>query len=259
MIVFFVFIFGLVIGSFLNVCIHRLPEEQSIVFPSSHCPACKKPIAWKYNIPVLGYLILRGKCAECGVRIAPRYVMVELATAAMYVLLWMNYGATWMFAAGVVLFSLLLALTITDFETGYLPDTLTFTGMITGLAFSAVYPQLHGTDLWYRGLLHSVVGLVGGGGILLAVALIGNLIFRKESMGGGDIKLLAMLGAYLGLGQVFWVFFLSPVLSLPFALYMKFARKEETIPFGPFIALAGAAFFIMGHEIMTYLFPTAYH
>jgi len=252
----FVFIFGVVIGSFLNVCIHRLPQGQSVVSPGSRCPKCEKPIAWYDNIPLFSYLILRGKCRACSARISFRYFLIELANGLLWLMLWFFYGRTPLFFTGIVLFSILLAICVTDFETGLIPDKLTFPGMIAGLAFSAFCPELHGETLWYRGLGASFLGLLGGGAILFGVGLLGNAIFKKESMGGGDIKLLAMLGAFLGLKEVFYVFTFSPLAALPFALYMKIFRKAETIPYGPFLAVTGACFFIFGEKIESFIFST---
>ena len=250
----FIFVVGAAVGSFLNVCIHRLPQGLSIVKPASRCPHCTKPIRWYDNIPLLSYLMLRGRCRECSARISFRYFFVELAAGLLWLVLWIFYGAALFFFAGVVLFSILLAIGVTDLETGLIPDKLTFSGMIAGLALSALWPVLQKETLWYRGLEASALGLLGGGAILFGVGLLGNVIFKKESMGGGDIKLLAMLGAFLGLKSVFYVFILSPIVSLPFALYMKFFRRAETIPYGPFLAFTGAAFFIFGEEIESFIF-----
>ncbi len=252
----FIFIFGAVAGSFLNVCIHRLPQGRSIVSPGSRCPQCEKPIAWHDNIPLLSYLILRGKCRECSAGISFRYFFVELAAGFLWLMLWRFYGLTPFFFSGIVLFSILLAVCVTDFETGLIPDKLTFSGMIAGLAFSALRPVLQKETLWYAAMKASFLGLLGGGAILFAIGLLGRAIFKKESMGGGDIKLLAMLGAFLGLKNAFYIFILSPLVALPFALYMKIFRKAETIPYGPFLAFTGAVFFIFREKIEALIFST---
>lgn len=250
----FIFIVGLCFGSFLNVCIHRMPRGESIVNPPSHCPGCIKSIAWYDNIPVLSFLILMGKCRYCGTRISSRYFFVELASGALWLSLWFMYGFSWVFAAGVVLLSILLAVSVIDLETGLIPDKFTFPGMTIGLILSAVSPQLHDQILWYRGLTHSAIGLLAGGGILFAIGMLGNFLFRKESMGGGDVKLLAMLGAFLGWKKVILIFLFSPLTALPFALYAKFVEKGETIPFGPFLAVTGAWMFIYGDKISEIFF-----
>ncbi|OGW82777.1 MAG: hypothetical protein A2Z83_05305 [Omnitrophica bacterium GWA2_52_8] len=250
----FIFFLGAVFGSFLNVCIHRVPKGESVVKPGSRCPECLKPIRWFDNIPVLSFLALRGQCRNCGVKISPRYFLVELSSGGFWLGLWKLYGFSGFSAAGVILFSILLVVSATDFETGFIPDKLTFPGMAAGFLLSALFPALQGESLWYRGELKSLLGFVAGGGILLAIGFFGNWIFKKESMGGGDIKLIAMLGAFLGVEKVLLVFLFAPLAAIPFALYMKFARKAETIPFGPFLALAGALLFVYGDWIGKTLF-----
>ena len=245
---FFVFLYGAIVGSFLNVCIYRMPREESIVKPRSKCVHCEKPIAWHDNIPLLSYIVLKGKCRSCGKGFSPRYFFVELVTAISWVFLWQRFGFTGHWTAGIILFSLLIALTVTDLETGFLPDLLTFPGMFAGLVLSTLIPSLQGRVFWYEGFKDSLVGLLAGGLILLTIGLLGNAIYKKDTMGGGDIKLLAMLGAFLGVKKITLVFFLSPFFALPIALYVKFIQKEETIPYGPYIAIAGAICFLYGQR-----------
>ena len=233
----------------MNVCIARLPRGESVVRPASHCPHCKAPIAWHDNIPLASFLALGARCRHCREKISWRYFFVELVSGGLWLFFWNRFGFSWPFAAGVLLGSILLAVSMTDFETGFIPDALTLPGIAAGLVLSALDPAMHHEVFWYRGFMQSGVGLAAGGAILLATGWLGNLIFRKESMGGGDVKLLAMIGAFLGAKETVWVFFLSPVVALPFALYMKFFRKAETIPYGPFLALTGAGFFIYGDWI----------
>ncbi|HTL48222.1 MAG TPA: prepilin peptidase [Verrucomicrobiae bacterium] len=248
------FLFGIIFGSFLNVCIHRFPREESIVWPGSHCPGCNGAIAWYDNIPLFSFLALRGKCRKCKAPIPMRYFWVELATGVIWMMFGMQYGLSLMTAAGIVYFTILLAITATDFETGYIPDKLTFPGMAAGLVLSAFFPGLHGQASLLRGLLHSFLGLLTGGGILLLMGMAGNLIYKKESMGGGDIKLMAMMGAFLGIKKILIAFLLGPILALPFALYAKWVKRDETIPYGPFLALAGAWLFFFGDVIWNYFF-----
>lgn len=247
-----IFIFGACVGSFLNVCIHRMPLDQSIVFPGSHCPKCEKPIAGYDNIPILSWFILGGKCRGCKVRISPRYFVIEFINAAAWLYLWKIFGLSPFFAVGAVLFSILLAVTVTDLETGLIPDKLSLPGMVAGVIFSTIWPVLHGQTVWYQGTLQSALGVLVGGGILYGVGMIGTAMFRKESMGGGDIKLLAMMGAFLGFKKVILVFFMSPFPALPFALFARYFRKEETIPFGPFLAMAGIVSFLYGDFLIDF-------
>lgn len=247
----FVFVLGLIVGSFLNVCIYRMPRGESVVSPGSHCPSCEKPVAWHDNIPLLAFLVLGGKCRYCKTGISPRYFVVELLNGLIWLGLWLHFGPTAQFFAGVILFSILLAVTWTDFETGLIPDKLSLPGMAAGLLFSLVFPELHGKAEWYQGLLASLIGLLGGGAVLYLVGMIGDFIFKKETMGGGDIKLLAMIGAFVGLQKVLFVFLLSPIPAAPIALFLKLTRKAETLPYGPYLALTGACFFVAGEPIVT--------
>lgn len=249
-----IFIFGAVIGSFLNVCIHRMPKDESIVSPGSHCPHCGKPVKAYDNIPLVSWLVLGGKCRSCSAKISPRYFAVEFVNAFMWLCLWKIYALSPFFFAGAVLFSILLAMTVTDLETGLIPDKLSIPGMIAGLVMSTAWPALQGQDVWYWGLAHSAGGLLTGGAILMGVGLLGTFIFRKDAMGGGDVKLLAMMGAFMGIQKAFLIFFISPFFAMPMALYLKFFRKAETLPFGPYLAMAGITSFLYGEKLIAWIF-----
>jgi len=251
----YVFCFGLIVGSLLNVLIHRLPRGESVIFPGSQCPECKEKILWFDNIPVWSYLRLNGKCRRCGTRIPLRYTAVELLTGFICLGLYFKYGLSIKLGIGVIFLSLLLAVMVTDIETGLIPDALTLPGMIIGLVLTGFFPEyLTGEAVWWQGIKASAIGLLGGGIILWVTAWLGELIFRKESMGGGDIKLMAMMGAFLGFQKVCLIFFLAPVLALPVALYAKFAKKAETIPFGPYLSIAGGIMYIYGDTAVKYFF-----
>lgn len=252
----FVFAFGAIIGSFLNVCIHRMPRDLSIVRPRSRCPHCEAMIPWYENIPLVSYLLLRGKCARCRKPIAFRYFLVELVTAVGAWLLWRHYGLSATFAASAIFFAMLFVATVTDFETGLIPDEITITGMIAGLALSVTGHGHFTQAFWYQRLLASLVGLLVGGGILILTGWLGKLVFRKDSMGGGDVKLLAMMGAFLGAGDAVLIFFLAPFPALPFAMWQRYVKKEEIMPFGPFLAITGAILFLKGDVIMDFLLKT---
>lgn len=245
---FFIFLLGIVAGSFLNVCIWRIPRRESIVSPGSHCPQCRKPVAWRDNIPLLSYLLLLGKCRHCKIRISPRYFLVELLSGILWVLMWRYYGFSSGMGAGILFLSFLLMMSVTDLETGLIPDWLSLPGIGLGLAVSAVFPALHEREIWYLGLGQSFLGAAVGGGLLIIVAIIGDWMFKKESMGGGDVKLLAFIGAFLGAQKAVFVFFLSPFFALFFALYVKLIRKGETIPYGPFLAFPAAVCYVYGDQ-----------
>jgi len=208
-----------------------MPREESIVKPGSHCPQCQTAIAWYHNIPLLSFIALAGKCRDCKAPIPFRYFLVEIINALMWVGLWLYLGNSALLVGGLILFSILLAVSMTDLETGLIPDKLSLPGMVLGLILCAAAPSIQGESMWYRGLLQSALGLLGGGALLYATAWIGDWIFKKETMGGGDIKLIAMIGAFVGLIDVFWVFLLGPIVSMPFALYLKIFRKLENIRF----------------------------
>ena len=252
----FVFFVGAVVGSFLNVCIYRMPRDLSIVLPRSFCPHCKAKIPWYENIPLASYLLLRGKCFRCRKPIAFRYFLVELAAAGIALWLWQRYGLSVEFAASAIFFAMILVVTMTDFETGLIPDQITYAGMILGLGLSVAGYGHFTQPFWYQKLLASGAGLLTGGGSLLLIGWLGKLVFRKDSMGGGDVKLLAMIGAFVGVTKVVLIFFLAPFPALPFALWQRFIKKEETIPFGPFLALTGAFIFMEGDAVLNFLSRT---
>ncbi len=249
----FVFAFGAIVGSFLNVCIHRMPRDLSIVLPRSFCPHCKAMIPWYENIPLVSYLLLRGRCFRCRRPISVRYFLVELASAWIALFLWQRYGMSAEFVTSAIFFAMIIVATMTDFETGLIPDQITIAGMIAGLALSVSGHGHFEQGLWYQKLLASAAGLLAGGGILLLIGWLGKLVFRKDSMGGGDVKLLAMIGAFVGLTKVGLIFLLAPFPALPFALWQRFVKKEETIPFGPFLALTGAFIFMEGDTVLNFL------
>lgn len=250
----YVFVLGLCFGSFLNVCIYRWPRGESVIKPGSHCPACEKAIVWYDNIPVISYLILKAKCRFCGQQISARYLFIEVLTALIWIALWARYGLTPLGVVAMLLFTVLLGVTMTDFETRLIPDRFTLPMIVVGLIVSAFLPQLHDQSIWYKSLLASFVGLVAGGGSLLLTGLLGSFLFKKEAMGGGDVKLLAMLGAFLGIKKIILVFMIGPILSLPVALYFQFVVKDKYIPFGPFLALAGAWMFVFGEQTWQFIF-----
>ncbi len=252
----FIFVLGLMIGSFLNVCSFRLPRGESVVFPGSHCPNCASAVKWYDNIPLVSFIALGGKCRNCMKKISIRYFFGELLCGLIWLGLWLFYGISAEFFAGIILFSILLTVTFTDFETGLIPDKMTFPGIAAGLVLSTVFPQLQDRDLWYWGLMDSALGVFAGGGILIFTGWLGSIVFKKESMGGGDVKLLALIGAFIGWEKAILVFFFAPLTAILFALYMKYFKKSETIPFGPFLALTGALFFTHGDKVISYLFST---
>ncbi len=250
----FVFILGLIFGSFFNVCIHRFPREQSIVWPGSKCPSCGKSIAWYDNVPILSFLILGGCCRNCKSEISHRYWAVEAVCGFFFLWIWFYFGPTGKGLTAVILFSLLFVATVVDIEHQIIPDEVSLGGMIFGLLLSTFIPSLHHELIWWRSLIQSFIGLLAGGGVIYLTGTLGNWIFRKDSMGGGDIKLLAMLGSFLGWQKVLMVYFLAPVLALPPGLFLRFVKRKEMIPFGPFLSLAGWLAFLFGDQFIAWYF-----
>ena len=239
-----IFIIGLVIGSFSNVCIYRLPRNESLVRPGSHCPQCSKPIPFYDNIPIISYLLLKGKCRYCGQSIPPQYPIVELATGLFYLALYLFYGLQPIAIVYMLLCTLLIIISFIDLRERIIPDVLSVPFIIIGFAFSFFLRNINPLD--------SLLGILAGGGSLLLIAIVGSKLFKKEAMGGGDIKLAAMLGAFLGwqltLLSLFLGFFLGSVIGVLIMVTSK--NKNDVIPFGPFIALGAMISMFWGQAIL---------
>ncbi len=248
------FIFGSIVGSFLNVCIWRLPRGESIAWPPSHCINCQKPIHWYDNIPLVSFFLLRGRCRQCKARISRQYWVVEFLSALFFVLFYQVFGWT---PQGILylLFALgFLVLSVIDLRHYILPDSLTIPGIVIGLAASSVWPWMHGQEVWVRGLLSSAIGVVVGGGILWAAGSIAEWILKKEAMGGGDVKLLAAIGAVVGWPGVLWTLMVGSCIGSVYGIYQRVARGEALIPFGPFLAAGAFLYFFVGEaSIEAYL------
>ncbi|HEY8240829.1 MAG TPA: prepilin peptidase [Kiritimatiellia bacterium] len=247
---FLVFFFGACIGSFLNVCIYRIPLDLSVVKPRSRCPKCETPIAWYDNVPMLSYVILRAKCRHCGVRISARYFFVELLTALLFLLVWQLHGMTVQTPAYWIIMAGLVVAMFVDFDHMIIPDRISLGGMAAGLAFSAMAPSLHGVETTLQSLAQSGIGLAAGSGSLWLVGVIGKLAFKKDAMGLGDVKLLGGLGAFLGWQAVIFIILISSVLGSVAGLFLIATGKKEfqsRIPYGPYLALAAVAWMLGGN------------
>jgi leader peptidase (prepilin peptidase)/N-methyltransferase len=258
------FLFGLVVGSFLNVVIHRLPLGESVVSPGSRCPRCGTPISPADNVPVLSWILLRGRCRACAEPIAARYPLVELANGLLWAALALRFGIGFPLFVWAAFCSALLAITLIDVDHTIIPDAITLPGMAIGLAASfrmpsrqSVLAELLHHKLWLDrlpGVLGSLsfwdsaLALLIGGGFFYAVAVI-----SRGGMGGGDIKLTAMMGAFLGLRDLSLAVFLSLVSgSLVGIALMILGRKtrKDIIPFGPFLALGGIMAVFWGERLI---------
>ena len=245
----FIFIFGLCIGSFLNVCIYRLPASQSIAHPRSKCPECGKLIASYDNIPVFSYLLLKGRCRHCGVKIGLRYPTVELLGGLFALATFLKFGLSLETVIYFAFIACLLVVTFIDLDHRIIPDVITLPGIPICFAASFVLP-----DITYKAAL---LGILVGGGSLFLVAWVYSLITKKEGMGGGDIKLLAMMGALLGWqGVLFTVFVSSLVGTLSGLAVMLKSRQgmKLAVPFGPFLAIGGITYIFFGTYLIDWYF-----
>ena len=249
----FLFAFGSAVGSFLNVCIHRLPKNESIINPPSHCPKCNKRIAWYDNIPLVSYILLGAKCRNCKSRISFRYFMVELLTASLFMTLYWRFGFNPTYLGMAILCCGLLVATFVDFEYQIIPDEISIGGIISGLIFAVVYPRLLGETSHIAGGLKSLLGIVAGGGSIYITGLLGSMAFKKEAMGGGDVKLMAAIGAFLGWEMALLTFFLAPISGAIVGLISKIKFKQNVIPYGPFLSLSAVACIFWGRDILRYI------
>ncbi len=236
--------FGSIYGSFLNVVIHRLPREESVVTPRSRCPHCRRAIAWFDNLPVLSWLLLRGRGRCCGKPVSARYPAVEALTGLFAAGLCLRWPGAPVFAAGAALAcGALLALALIDWETFIIPDELSGGLALGGLAFCAWNPYFEQAP-WWRPVASSLAGAALGFLLGWGVAAAGEALFGKEAFGGGDVKLLGGIGAWMGFLGAFNALMLGSTLGSVYGVWLLRARKakpSQPIPFGPFLA-AGAAF-----------------
>jgi leader peptidase (prepilin peptidase)/N-methyltransferase len=234
-------VLGLLIGSFLNVLILRLPVGESIVAPGSRCPRCKTPLRWYHNLPIVSWLALRGRCAFCNERIGWQYPAVEASTALIWGANVATLGPTPEAARAIVFLTLLLAIGVTDARFYIIPDELSLGGAALGLVLSLL--------LGGPSFLDSLLGAAVGGGVLWIVAIVGTWAFKKDAMGGGDIKMLAMVGAFLGWKGALLTIFLGALAGT--LIFVPLAWKsDKLVPFGVFLALGGALAFYGGDHLL---------
>lgn len=256
----FISLLGACIGSFLNVCIVRLPKEESVVAPGSHCVACKKPVAWFDNIPLISYIALGGKCRYCKTKFSFRYFFVELLTALTFWVFYKVFGLTWLTFAYLIMACGFIVATFVDFEHRIIPDEVSVGGMGVGLLLSFLIPELQGFVVGYGNwLIHlkalgfSIIGVLVGGGSIYLMGLAGDLILKKESMGGGDVKLMAMIGAFMGWKLALLTFFLAPFFGAFYGIAEKIRTKDSAIAYGPFIVLAALTSLFYGQWIILWI------
>ena len=234
---------GLCFGSFLNVCILRLPRDQSLLKPRSRCPHCKQPIAWRDNIPVFSWLRLRGKCRWCHKPISVQYPVIEALVGVLWGAAVLAYGLSFHAISGAVFGTVLLGIAITDARHYLIPDEYTWGGLAIGLllALGGGVP----------GFLQALLGAAVGFALLWGVAQAGAWVFREEAMGGGDIKMMAMIGSFVGWRGVLLTVFagaaLGSLIFVPLSL-----KKKRLVPFGVFLAVGAAVTFVFGDAILAW-------
>jgi len=244
------FTLGAMVGSFLNVVIVRLPQEgESVVFPASHCPVCNTAIRWYDNIPLLSFIVLRRRCRSCQALISWRYPAVELLMALLSLALFKQFGLS---AASGIYFlytAALLAIIFIDAEHQLIPDMISLPGIVVGLALALVNP--------YVGWQDAVIGILAGGGSFYLIAWVYYLITKREGMGGGDIKLLAMIGAFQGWQALPFVVFISSLLGTVVGIGAMVKQRKggrTVIPYGPFLAIAALFYLFFRREILLFFF-----
>jgi leader peptidase (prepilin peptidase) / N-methyltransferase len=238
---------GALIGSFLNVCIYRLPRHESILWPGSHCPSCGKPIAWYDNIPVISYVLLGGRCRTCQAPIPVRYPVVEAANAIGYLVILWQFGPTGTTVLYAALCSALIVVAGTDLSHKVIPNAITLPGIVVGLLGAATVLPV--------GVINSVLGIAVGGGVLWVLAWASPYLFGKEGMGGGDIKLLAMVGAFLGWKPALLTIMIGSLIGSVVGIGLiaaRIIRRDEYIPFGPFLVVGAVLSMFLAQPLLAW-------
>lgn len=253
-VIIFFFIFGAMWGSFANVFILRWPEGESVVSPRSRCGSCKKPIAWYDNIPILTWFILRGKCRACGAKFSGRYAFVEFLMGSLFALAFWKLGWSWTFAESLPFIFALVTASFIDLDHFLLPDIFTLSGIVIGLTGAALNPD--------RNFWDAVIGVFFGYGFLWSLAYFYFLLRKEDGMGGGDMKLLAWIGAVLGWQNIPFVILTSSILGSIGGLIVAARDKtgmKAVIPFGPYLAIAALLILFAGRWLsesyFNWLFP----
>jgi leader peptidase (prepilin peptidase)/N-methyltransferase len=245
----YIFFIGMCIGSFLNVCIYRLPAGKSIVRPASACPVCGNPIHWYDNIPLISYVILRGRCRGCSTPISLRYPIIELLCGLFAMASAMQYGINMSALIYFILIAALLVITFIDIDHRIIPDVISLPGIPLGFLCSFILPQLKWSD--------SLIGIAVGGGSLLTIALGYQFITGKDGMGVGDIKLLAMIGAFLGWKGVFFTIMASSLIGTAVGIVVMLRSgkgMKMAVPFGPFLSMGAILYVFFGPRLIDWYF-----
>ena len=237
---------GLIVGSFLNVCIYRIPRRESLVWPASHCTSCQRRLAWFENVPIVSWLVLRGRCRTCGAPISPMYPLVELATATVFVGGALVYGWTPLLVVRLAFACALIVLFAIDLRHRILPNVITLPGIVAGFAASLFLPP---------GWLSSMIGVLVGGGVLLAIAEIYYRTRGREGLGMGDVKMLAMIGAFLGWQLTLLTLVLASLSGSVVGVALLASRRgdmQAALPFGTFLALGALVAAVAGDAMVAW-------
>jgi len=279
-----VFILGICVGSFLNVCIYRLPKEKSIIRPASHCPSCEAPVKWYDNIPLVSYILLGGKCRSCKGNIRPRYFLVELITGILFLVFYLKFGFSLLSFNFIFLFSLLILVSFIDIDYHAIPAYLCPVGIVGGLIFSVLRSRpydilfdiariLESSNtgffrLPYSPFINSFIGLLFGLGFIYLFKLFGDVFIilwlylrkkesiegERESLGLGDVDFMGMIGVFLGIKGVILVFFIAPFLTVIYSVFALIFKKTHLIPYLPYLSLATLVTFFWGDKILSFIF-----
>ena len=251
---------GACVGSFLNVCIQRLPYGESIVWPPSHCRRCEHRLSWWENIPLLSYLALRGKCKQCGGRISPQYFIVELLSTLFSLLCWAYFQDVKLyFAYYILLIAPLIVVTFIDLDHRVIPNSISLPGIVVGFGVHMLHA---GKGQLAHAAIDSAIGVLVGGGFLFVVAFVYEKLKKQEGLGGGDVKLAAMLGAFFGWRAVIFILLTASVMGSVIGIALMIAYRKNmkfAIPFGPFLASAGIIYLFLGAQMigwyLNFIFP----
>lgn len=254
MIIFLFFIIGIIVGSLLNVCIHRIPRGESIILPRSHCVYCNTTLPWYLNVPIVSFIALRGRCKFCGKNISPRYIAVEILSGVICALLFIKFGLTFEFLFFWYLSCALIVASFIDLKHHEIPDSITLPGILIGLISASLYPALMGKLSHLSAFKDSLLGIIAGGGSIYILGFIGEFIFKKEAMGGGDVKLLAMIGAFTGWQLALLTFFIAPFFGSIAGVLAKLKEGRDIIPYGPYLSLGAFTAIFAGEKILKGLF-----
>jgi len=253
-----VFVFGSVVGSFLNVCIWRMPRDESIIKPGSHCPKCNTHIAWYDNIPILSYIVLRARCRHCGESISMRYPLVEALTGALFVLLYLRFSLSVAFVVYAALVASFIIVTFVDIEHYIIPNRISFGGIIAGLVLSFTAKYIPGGRFIVTDTVQAIAGGAVFATILYLLDRVSQLIFKKPGMGGGDVKLAAAIGLFVGFRLVFAVILVASVVGSILGLLILSLRKTQEddpshyIPFGPYLVLGTIVVLFFSEDILNF-------